>query len=405
MIKGKERLLIFWLSQFISAVGDNLFFASLLFLILLIEKEKASFKAGITSFSETLPYLIFGIFAGFLVDRFRKKRVMMYSDLLRAFILFSIPLLYKNNLLNFIALSISAFLLSSFSSFFFPARDSVIPKIAEGETLLRINAFIQSSTQIAQVIGTFLAGFLLSLLKGDPVNKILNLFLIDGVTFIISFILVGILFIPEERKYKIPIKSDFIDGLKFILRDKLLRGLLILTALDNLFIMGPAVVGANLLIKNYLNLKAHHLAYFHSFLSLGWLVGTIFIAKYGTYYKKGLLLLFGIFMDGVTYVPFIFIKNYYLSLLMILIHGFFISFITVPRTTLIQEYVPERYIARVFSMIQLTVIGFMALSSLITGILGEFLLPPFLFLIGGSGGALTGLFAFFFFENIKKINF
>ncbi|MEO0301832.1 MAG: MFS transporter [candidate division WOR-3 bacterium] len=405
MIKGKERIIIFWLSQFISAVGDNLFFASLLFLILLIEKEKASFKAGITSFSETLPYLIFGIFAGFLVDRFKKKKVMIYSDLLRALILFLIPLLYKNNFLNFITLSISAFLLSSFSSFFFPARDSVIPKIAEGKTLLRINAFIQSSTQIAQVIGTFLAGFLLTILKGDPVNKILNLFLIDGITFFISFLLIGILFIPEDKKTKIPLKTDFIEGLKFILKDKLLRGLLILTALDNLFIMGPAVVGANLLIKNYFNLKAHHLAYFHSFLSFGWLVGTIFIAKYGIYYKKRLLLIFGIFMDGITYIPFIFIKNYYLALLMILIHGFFISFITVPRTTLIQEYVPERYIARVFSMIQLTVIGFMAISSLLTGILGEYLSPPLLFLIGGSGGALTGLFAFFFFKTLRKINF
>ncbi len=402
MIKGIKRLLIFWLAQFISAIGDNLFFASLIFLVLLIEKEKSSLKAGITSFAETLPYLIFGIFAGFLVDRWRKKRVMIYSDLLRALILFSIPFLYKYGSLNFITLSISAFLLSTFSSFFFPARDSVIPKIAEGKTLLRVNAFVQSSTQIAQVIGTFLAGFILMILKGETIIKILNLFIIDGITFLFSFFLILIIFIPEDKKEDVPLLSDFKEGLKYIWNDKLLKGLLILTALDNFFIMGPAVVGANLLIKNHFNLSAQHLAYFYSFLSFGWLLGTIFVAKYGVRYKKGLLLIFGIFMDGITYVPFLFINNYYLSLLMILIHGFFISFITVPRTTLIQEYVPERYVARVFALIQLTVVGFMALSSFTTGVLGEFIKPPFLFFLGGSGGALLGVIAFLFFKRLRK---
>jgi len=336
------------------------------------------------------------------VDRWRKKRVMIYSDLLRALILFLIPFLYRYNILNFVTLSISAFLLSTFSSFFFPARDSVIPKIAEGKTLLRVNAFVQSSTQIAQVIGTFLAGFILMILKGETIIKILNLFIIDGITFLFSFFLILIIFISEDKKEDVPLLSDFKEGLKYIWDDKLLKGLLILTALDNFFIMGPAVVGANLLIKNHFNLQAQHLAYFHSFLSLGWLLGTIFVAKYGVKYKKGILLLFGIFMDGITYVPFLFINNYYLSLLMILIHGFFISFITVPRTTLIQEYVPERYVARVFALIQLTVVGFMALSSFTTGALGEFIKPPFLFFLGGSGGALSGVIAFIFFKRLRK---
>jgi len=227
----------------------------------------------------------------------------------------------------------------------------------------------------------------------------LNLFVIDGITFTLSFLMILIISIPEDKREKIPLKEDFLKGIKFIWNNRLLKEILILTAFNNYFIMGPAVVGANLLIKNHFYLEAQHLAYFHSLLSAGWLLGTITIAKIGIKYKKGNLLIFGIIMDGITYIPFLFIKNYPLSLIMIFIHGFFISFITVPRTTIIQEYVPEKFLARVFSLIQLTVIGFMALSSFSTGVLGEFLSPPLIFGIGGSGGALTGIIALIFLKN------
>lgn len=318
--------------------------------------------------------------------------------------MFSTPILYKSGHLNFLSVALIAFLLSSFSSFFNPARDAAIPLIAEGRTLLRVNAFVQSSFQIASVVGTFLAGLILHFLKGEAVFKIIILFLLDGLTFILSFFLILPIEIKEKKEIKIPFLKDLKEGLILIFKDPLLKGLLILTALDNFFIMGPAIVGANLLIKNFFNLSVKHLAWFESSLSLGWLMGTIFVAKYGIKFSKGRLLIFGIFMDGLTYVPFILLKSYTPALIMIFIHGIFIAFITVPRTTLIQEYVNKNLTARVFALVQLTVVGFMALSSFTTGALGEIFTPPLLFFLGGTGGTLSGILAFLFFKRLWKYN-
>lgn len=80
-MKGIKKLVFFWCAQFISAIGDNFFFASSLFLILIIEKEKSSLKTGFVSFSETLPYLLFGIIAGTLIDRMRKKMFFYFQTL------------------------------------------------------------------------------------------------------------------------------------------------------------------------------------------------------------------------------------------------------------------------------------------------------------------------------------
>ncbi len=403
-MKGIKKLIFFWFAQFISAIGDNFFFASSLFLVLLIEKEKSSLKIGFVSFSETLPYLLFGVIAGTIIDRMRKKNVLLFSDIARAILLFSTPFLLKFGYLNFLSVAFIAFLLSTFSSFFNPARDASIPLIAEGKTLLRVNAFVQSSFQIASFVGTFLAGLILHFLKGEAVFKIIILFLLDGLTFIFSFFLILPIEIKEKKEVQIPFLKDLKEGLLLIFKDPLLKGLLILTALDNFFIMGPAVVGANLLIKNFFNLSVKHLAWFESSLSLGWLLGTVFIAKYGVKFSKGKLLIFGIFMDGFTYMPFILIKNYTFALIIIFIHGIFIAFITVPRTTLIQEYINKNLVARVFALIQLTVVGFMALSSFTTGALGEVLSPPFLFFLGGTGGALSGILAFLFFKKLWMYN-
>jgi MFS family permease len=237
----------------------------------------------------------------------------------------------------------------------------------------------------------------------------IRLLVLDGLTFFISFLTVWFIRVPEDdaqrpSSNRSPLR-DAGEGLRYALGSPVLRGLLLLTAVDNFFIMGPAIVGANLFIKRTLGLEAQHLAFFEAALALGWLAGTVWVSRYGKRLAKGKLLLFGIVMDGATYLPFLaflMLRSYELALLLIFVHGLFIPLITVTRTSLIQEIVPGTHLGRVFALVNLTVVGFMALSSFTTGALGEVLEAPWLFGLAGAGGALSGLLGWMLFSALRR---
>jgi MFS family permease len=409
-----RNLLLLWVGQFISQTGDALFAVTVLFLVLTIEPAQSALKAGLVSFAETLPFLIFGLIAGSLVDRYRRRSAMLLSDVARGALLLLVPVLWQFGLLNWVSLSLIAFILSTFSTLFNPARDALIPELVSKDRLLHINAFVQTSTQAAVILGSVLAGALLGVqgatsTQTTDTGAMVRLLWFDGVTFFISFITIFLLRVNEpstnRRTHNASALKDARVGLRFIAQSPLLIGLLVLTAVDNFFIMGPATVGANLLIKNTLHLGAEYIAYFEGALALGWFVATIGVSRYGARFAKGKLLLLGVILDGITYIPFVgFLiwESYWLALALIFLHGLCIPLITVPRTSMIQETVPSTHLGRVFSMVNLTVVGFMALSSFSTGVVGETLMPPWLFFIGGLGGAFSGVLGWFVFSHLRR---
>lgn len=416
VLRESRNLALLWAGQFISQTGDFLFQATVLFLILTIEPSQGALKAGTVSTLETLPFLLFGLLAGSLVDRHRRRTMMLLSDAVRGLLLLTVPLLWALGWLSWISLGVIAFLLSTFSTLFNPARDALIPSLVAKERLLQANAWVQTSLQLAMITGTLLAGVLLSVQsggggEGDDVLPMIRLLVLDGLTFFVSFLCIWLIRV-DEPPLRVPREApsawqEAVEGLRYAWGSPVLRGLLLLTAVDNLFIMGPAVVGANLFIKNTLELEARHLAFFQAALAAGWLLGTLGMLRYGKRLPKGKLLLWGIAMDGATYLPFLAflsedMRSYGLSLVLIAFHGLFIPLITVTRTALIQELVSPERLGRVFALVNLTVVGFMALSSLATGALGEVLEAPWLFGLAGAGGALSGLLGAWVFPALRR---
>ena len=167
--------------------------------------------------------------------------------------------------------------------------------------------------------------------------------------------------------------------------------------------MGPAVVGANLYIKDYLGLTAREYAWFQAFMSLGWFLSALILSRIYHRLNDFRVLKWGIFLDGFTYFPFVFIDSFPVALLFIFIHGLAIPLITISRTTIVQKYAEENYRGRIFALINLAVVGFMSLSSLITGLLGEFLQPNYLFLWASVGGSLSGMLSFLLLKEPKSL--
>jgi len=350
---------------------------------------------GFIAFAATAPALIFGLFSGVLADHYRRRTLMLISDLARFFLILLIPLFYTMDMLTPMLLAIVVFSAASFGTLFNPARDAIIPELVHESKLLKINALIQSTGYLAYFVGLFGAGMLLSAMG------LVNLFFLDAGTFLISFFLIMLISYQRGEKrvstYESRHLTELKKGLKYVIyEDRRLFWIILITALNNLFIMGPAVVGTPLLIKEVWDGSGRDFAFIESSYGVGMVIATIFVYRFASKYKKGTWLMLGIIYDGLTFIPLFWVGRlgidpFWLTLSIILIHSLGIPFIQVTRTTLVHSMVPGHMQGRVFSMINLAVIGVMSISVALTGVLAEWISPRTIFLIIGVGAALSGL--------------
>ncbi|HET7903019.1 MAG TPA: MFS transporter, partial [Candidatus Eisenbacteria bacterium] len=290
------------------------------------------------------------------------------------------------------ALTAIAFGCATAAVLFNPARDSLLPSLVPASWLIQANAWVQTSQQAAYLIGPLCAGLIV---QGLGIGAV---FPAGVVLYLGSMLLLfgvgrtaGASSSKAERPHAL---QDFRDGLRAIASDRTLLLLLAFTGVDNLFIMGPAVVGTAVMVRETLGGDAAMYALVEATYGLGWGLGSLLIGRLATRVPYGILLLVGITLDGLTYVPLLWCRSLPYLLVVSLIHSMVIPLITVPRAALVQRIVPAERLGRVFALVNVVVIGMTSLSSGLTGMALEFVDAPMLFGIIGALAGLTGIAGF-----------
>ena len=378
-----------WFGHLISHAGDAVFMIALPWLMLDITGSKS--LTSLVSMSAYLPAVLFGLFAGVVVDRYNRKWIMIYSDILRALLVAVIPLSLIYGFISPLLIGAITFSLSTFSAFFYPARDSLIPHIVTAEELPAANSAISVSGQMSHLLGPLFAGI------GISIFGLRHLFTADAISFLFSILLISLIVGPA-RKLTIekhpPKWQGIVEGLTYVNSHKGLRILLILTFVNNIFIMGPAIIGLPVFVREVLTSDFGVLAKLEVAMAAGMIVGSFVFWKAEKNISPISILLFGIVMDGITYTLLFFADTSFIAMLVLIIHGIGIPLITVSRTTIIQAVVPDEFRGRLFSMIYMAVMGTTAISVGLTGFILEFIGADSLFLLIGVGAASTVIIGF-----------
>ena len=177
---------------------------------------------------------------------------------------------------------------------------------------------------------------------------------------------------------------------------------MILTIINNLFIMGPAFIGIPVFVREILKSEFTIYAYFETCMALGMLFGSLLFWLLNKKINTVLILLFGIIIDGITFSILFFCNSNNFGFLILFFHGIGIPLITISRTTIIQIIVPAYLRGRLFSIIYMSVMGTTALSIAITGIFLDFFSVDKLFLFIGLFASMTALIGFK--KDFYKIN-
>src|SRR5881398_1765121 len=151
----------YWTGQTVSNLGSSI---TLFALPLLVFKLTGSaLSLGITTAATFLPYLLFGLILGAWTDRVDRKRMMIGTDIGRALIVASIPMLFAFGLLTIWWIYIVAFIHATLKICFDAGEFAAIPSLVNQDDLVTANGRIQASYSGASILGPLLAGVLVTL--------------------------------------------------------------------------------------------------------------------------------------------------------------------------------------------------------------------------------------------------
>ncbi|HEY0714085.1 MAG TPA: MFS transporter, partial [Polyangia bacterium] len=400
----QRALFWLWVGQVISQFGDSLFKVGIFFLALEVTGSKA--QSGLLLALNFVPALGLGLFAGAFVDRHDRRRVMLAAELLRGAAVVSIPILHAAGALTTWALGLAMFALAVGSAFFNPALKAIIPELVPAPRLAATATWFQLSDYAALALGPALAGLVII-----PEFGTIHLFSFDAATFAIGLLCVLAL-APVARKtahtpapqrlLRMPagapgvgLLRETIEGIKAVAMTPVARGLLLFVALDNLLLSGLMQVGTPLLVKETLGLGNDAFARVQSWFFLGMLVSSATLLTLARRLRKGISIVMGIILDGLTLIPLAFCRSLTEVGAALFLHALAVPLIIIPRTVLMQQRVPGPLHGRAFALINVTVFGMTAISSSVTGVLAEVIPPQRLFLWLGLAGAVAGVAALF----------
>ncbi|MHA1401096.1 MAG: MFS transporter [Candidatus Heimdallarchaeaceae archaeon] len=358
---------------FINNIGSYFTIVAIVFLAIQFTKdlppEQSTQEVALLTTFSLMPTLFLGPIGGTIVDRLDRKKILYFADFLGA--LAAISLFFSTKIWH---LYIFSFFNASVRQFFYPAKQAAIPQIVEREQLLSANGFIQTSNQLARILGPLFAGFL------TAAFGLKIAFVIDAISYSVSAILLATIktdLRPPNNGERISFTQVFIDlkeGFRLTFTDKILRFLVIMFGVSIL-----AMGMLDPLIVPYLNfefgLNEKDFGLLMSFSAISGIIAAVLISVKKQMKKKIQFLSLTIIILAtctgfIAIAPFLPGKVYWLYVGFSLIGVINVGF-NVPFSTLLQKIVRNEHLGKISGIIDTTFTASSLLAASLAAILAK----------------------------------
>ena len=266
-----------WLyaGQLISQIGEGLSKVALLWFV--YNTTESALKMTMVGVLQTVPPLVFGPFAGVLLDRLPKRMTMIVIDVVRTGLLSLIPVLYALGHLSLLWFYTLVFVIAMFSMAFGPTLNASLPRLVRKEQLVGINALMQSALTVGQLMGPALSGILIAAIGAQ------NVLYVNAGTFFVAALMMIPVKIPDvepggrqQHAWSHAVK-DFRAGIRFLFVKQ--RLLLLLMVIASIFSFGSTgfVYLLPMIADHLLHIGAVGLGWLWSSLSIGLLLATVLL--------------------------------------------------------------------------------------------------------------------------------
>jgi MFS family permease len=287
LIKNKNYFLLISAQSF-SIFGREIGVVALPLLVLGLTNSPA--QAGLVASIGALPYLIFGLPAGVLVDRWSRKWVMVFSDLLRFLSVLSIPIAYYFNALTLPQFYVVSFLMGTGFVFFGLAEVAALPSLVNREQLTRATSTYTVVDYAGGLVGPTLGGFIISLAKSNVLGSIYA-YLVQAGCLLISLTTVALIDKPiqadEVKDDPHPsILKDVQEGLTFIWQHTQLRTIALIATATNL-LFGPVTLAIIVRMKDEFGASATEIGLLFSCAAASGLTSALIAPSLKAYIRVG----------------------------------------------------------------------------------------------------------------------
>jgi MFS family permease len=244
-----------------SELGDSLHYIALMWFAF-----DVGGSAGVIAvrLADSIPAILFGLHGGVAADRFSRKRLMVFADLVRAVTLVPVAIAGVAGSLPLWGLVVASFVLEGATSYFAPAYGAMIPTLVDRDNVQRANAFVQSTVQTVSIGGWALAAAFLTFM---PVSVF---FAVNAVSFFVSAALLARLrHGGEHDPHAAP--PQLRAGLAALRPRPLLAGATVALGVAVTITSGTWIGGVPKLVRDTL----HHGAGGFSILMVGYALGSI----------------------------------------------------------------------------------------------------------------------------------
>ena len=365
-----QQFLILWSGQIFSQLADKIYLVMMIAIVanqFQLPDQPISKWVSPIMIAFTIPAVLFGSLAGVYVDRWRKKPVLVISNLLRGILVLTLPpflLVSKGENLfatvpwGFALMLGVTFAVSTFTQFFAPAEQAVIPLIVKDKDLLAANSLYTTTMMALLIIGFAIGQPLLNIADslaaqvGLPSN-IGKEILVGSAYAIAGIILLNLKTgekLEQSPKQMPHVLTDIKDGIKYLGQNSRVRNALIqLVILFSIF--AALAVLAVSIADQIPQIAAEQFGILLAAAGIGMGTSAAILGSKGQNIKRARLSLIGSIGVAASLIGLSFAThNLWLALAMTALIGAFAALVGVPMQTTIQSRTPEAMRGKVFGL-------------------------------------------------------
>jgi len=380
---GMRTFIVVWFGQLVSTIGSGL--TGFALGVWVYQETGSTTLFAMNMLAYAIPNLVVSPFAGALVDRWDRRKIMILSDTGAGLATLSVAALLVTGNLEvwhvFVATAVSA----SFTTFQWPAYSATTTLLVPKEQLGRAGGMVQIGEAVSQLLAPAAAGALF------VTTGLQGVVLIDFVTYLIA---VGTLLLvrfpqPETTKEgeesKGSLLSEAVYGWKYIAARSGLLGLLLIFAAFNFLnsLTNPLIAPLILDMTS-----ADVFGYLASIVGVGMLIGTLVMSVWGGPKRRIHGVLFFLFLAGLFTMGF----GISSSLIVMAVAGFFLMLvlpvINGSSQAIWQSKVAPDVQGRVFAVRRMIAWSIIPIAYVLAGPLNDKIFKPLLV----EGGTLANTF-------------
>lgn len=344
----------------ISSTGDWLYGIALIAYVFEATHSPAWLAAA--TILRLAPYVLFGALGGVVADRFDRRLVMIWSDIIRAAAMAGLTVAALSSAPVPIALAL-AFVSTLASTAYLPALTALTPRVVGERDLAAANALMSSIDHIALVIGPSIGAVLL--LLGSPATA----FAVNGATFLVSALFVWRMQTDsrptETSDQEATLRQRVAEGVSAITSSSEVAVLVVLVAAAT-FVYGGELVVLILVSERFLGLGSEGIGWLTAAVGAGGVLAAGITSRLANSSRPTLVIGGAALAASLPLSLLAFVRTPAVAVALLIVEGAGSIVLDVVSITAIQRIVPNEVAARVFGLIDSFAVAAILAGSLIT---------------------------------------